>query len=186
MPARIGGTLPYMAPEELAVLFEKAHAAGRRYDPRSDLFSLGVIGYELLTGKLPFGPIPDSSSFADLATKLHQRQKQGPPPIREHNGHVDCRLAPLIGSCLAFEPDRRPETAQGLATGLRRELPAIRRARRWIGAHPKPVGATAGFFLVVMLSVVLFLALHRRIAYASFAWDVGIATGANTPLPWII
>ena len=64
LTAKIGGTVPYMAPEELAVLFEKSHDTGRRhYDPRSDLFSLGVIVYELLTGTLPFGAIPCEPVF---------------------------------------------------------------------------------------------------------------------------
>ena len=69
LPAwKIGGTLPYMAPEELANLArQKTGFPSPHYDPRSDLFSLGVIVYELLTGKLPFGAIPRDRPLEETA-----------------------------------------------------------------------------------------------------------------------
>ncbi len=159
--AKIGGTVPYMAPEELAVLFDRSHEAGQRhYDPRSDLFSLGVIVYELLTGNLPFGAIPSSPFLDELARQLHQRQMEGPRPIREHNNQVDSRLAHLIESCLAFEPDRRPETAHELATALRRELTLVRRSRRWMGNHRKLVGGAVTLSLALIVAIGLFFALR--------------------------
>ncbi len=176
MAAKIGGTVPYMAPEELAVLFEMSHVTGRRhYDPRSDLFSLGVIVYELLTGSLPFGTIPWNSSLDELSLDLYKRQKEGPRPIREHNGQIDSRLARLIESCLAFEPDRRPETARELATALRRELTLVRRCRRWTGNHRKLVGGTATLFLTLILAISLFFAL--RPSYSIRQLQLGVAYG---------
>ena len=171
---KIGGTIPYMAPEELVTLFDKPLEASRRpYDPRSDLFSLGVIVYELLTGVLPFGTIPRDSSLEEMAFQLHQRQRKGPIPIRERNSQVDCRLARLVESCLAFEPDQRPETAQALAVALRKELTPVRRSRRWIGNHRKLVAGTAAAVLSLILAVALFLVL--RPPYSVRQLELGLA-----------
>ena len=159
--AKIGGTLPYMAPEELAAIFQNPSAAApRHYDPRSDLFSLGVMIYELLTGELPFGDIPWKLSLDGLAFQLHQQQQQGPRPIRQYNRQVDPRLARLVESCLAFEPDARPETAHALAAAFRKELTPVRRTRRWMGNHRRLVTATGAMFLAFVLGTSLFLALR--------------------------
>ena len=137
LPAwKVGGTLPYMPPEELANLVrKKPDSHPFRYDPRSDLFSLGVIVYELLTGKLPFGAIPRDGPLEEMANQLREQQAKGPQPIRSLNRQVDRRLARLVESCLAFDPEHRPQTAQQLASAFRQELSLVRRGRRWIGNH---------------------------------------------------
>ena len=184
---RIGGTVPYMAPEELAALSEESHDVGRGpYDPRSDVFSLGVIVYELLTGSLPFGPITSDTSLDDLVLQIYRRQKQGPRPIREKNNQVDSRLARLIESCLAFEPSRRPETAHDLAVELRGELTLVRRSRRWMVNHPRPVVGTASIVLTLILTVGLFFALPRPTAIASFSLGLHSPKKANIHLRWIV
>lgn len=186
MPAaKIGGTVPYMAPEELAVLFDESHDVARRcYDPRSDLFSLGVILYELLTGHLPFGSLPWKPSLEECARELHERQKLGPRPIRELNGQVDLRLASLIESCLAFIPDRRLETADELAEAFRGELALTRRCRRWMGNHRKIVAATATAFLTLILATTLFLGL--RPPYSDRQLRLGLAYYAQGQYPLAI
>ena len=172
--ARIGGTVPYMAPEELAVLIEKSQeSAQRHYDPRSDLFSLGVVLFELLTGTLPFGAISANTSLNDLAQQLHERQKQGPRPIRELNHQVDSRLARLVERCLAFEPDRRPETVHQLADALRAELAPMRRLRRWTGNHRRLVGATAALSLALIVTVAALFAF--RAPYSVREYRLGLA-----------
>jgi eukaryotic-like serine/threonine-protein kinase len=161
LTGRIGGTVPYMAPEELRPLFEKRKDIRQRhYDPRSDVYSLGAILYELLTGVLPFGAIPWNRSAEELAAELYRRQQKGPIPIRQHNSQVDSRLARVIESCLAFEPESRPETAQKLADVLRTELAAVRRAARWMGNHRKFVAGTTAIVLALALATTLFFALR--------------------------
>ena len=171
---KIGGTLPYMAPEELAYLDDEEQGSRvRHYDPRSDLFSLGVILYQLLTGRLPFGPMPQGRSIKEAAAELHRRQAKGPQPIRQWNKHVDRRLARLVESCLAFEPDQRPETAQRLAVLLRRELSLTRRSRRWTGNHRGLVLSLGSVTFSAVLAVSLLVAL--RPSYDARQLQLGLA-----------
>jgi eukaryotic-like serine/threonine-protein kinase len=161
LTGRVGGTVPYMAPEELTTLFEKVNVSQQRYyDPRSDLFSLGVIIYELLTGTLPFGAISWDLSVKELAFQICDRQKTGPTPVRERNGQVDVRLARLIESCLAFEPEQRPETVRDFAVALRRELAPVRRVIRWMGNHVKLVASTSASACGLIAAIALFFALR--------------------------
>lgn len=173
---RFGGTLPYMAPEQLQLMAARPPAGPAaetsevsktsegagfpRPDPRSDLFSLGVILYEILSGELPFGPMPRVRSLEDTARRLFGQQTNGPQPLRAKNPRVGRRLAQIIDQCLAFEPDRRPQTAAVLAATLRRELAPVCRARRWVADHRKAVSATVGALLAVALCWGAFLALR--------------------------
>jgi serine/threonine protein kinase len=171
---KIGGTLPYMAPEELAYLnAEEPETRIRHYDPRSDLFSLGVILYQLLTGRLPYGPMPQESTIQKAAAELRRRQSAGPEPIRTWNKQVDRRLARLIESCLEFEPDERPETAQQLSQLLRRELSLPRRGRRWAGNHRGTVLSAASLVFAAVLAISLFVAL--RPSYDAQQLQLGLA-----------
>ena len=161
LAGKVGGTVPYMAPEELATLFGNAPTVRQRqYDPRSDVFSLGVILYELMTGTLPFGEISWNQSVEELASQLHQRQKNGPDPIRNRNAQVDQRLARQIESCLAFDPEDRPETAAKLASELRKELSLPRRTTRWIGNHRPFVSGMAALTFACVAAILLFFAFR--------------------------
>jgi hypothetical protein len=101
--ATIVGTPAYMAPEQLR---------GGAVDPRTDVYSLAVMTYEMLTGRLPFG----QGSLVDVAVR---QTPEGPPldvvPLPE-------RLLGVLRSALSFEPDRRPATAMAFATALRRAM----------------------------------------------------------------
>ncbi len=170
---KIGGTLPYMAPEELAYLVRvKGESHARHYDPRSDLFSLGVILYELLTGMLPFRPLPCERPLKEIADQLLQQQKNGPRPIQEQNSQVDGHLARLVESCLEFDPERRPQTAQQLADLLRQELSATRRSRRWMRNHPRICSGVGVLSLLVVFAIAMFFAL--RPSYANRQLQLGL------------
>lgn len=88
------GTPKYLSPEQ---------AIGRQFDHRCDIYSLGVIMYEMFTGALPF----KARSAAEI---IKQHVKMQPPPIRAcHTGaFIPPALEKLTMSCLAKSPDRRP------------------------------------------------------------------------------
>ena len=134
MDRRLGGTLPYMAPEQLHAM-SGAHDMRCEVGERSDIFSLGVILFELLSGQPPFGPIATNAPCDEIRTSLLERQAQGPRRLRSLNKDVDPRLAKIVESCLAFSPDKRPQRADELADALRTCRSTIRRVERWSRRH---------------------------------------------------
>ena len=97
------GTTPYMAPEQ---------ALGIRNDPRSDLFSLGALMYQLATADLPFGEPQHLKG-------VKQRLWRDPVPPRRRRPAIPPWLQEVILRCLEVEPDRRHPTAAQLAFDLR-------------------------------------------------------------------
>ncbi|MBN2291191.1 MAG: tetratricopeptide repeat protein [Pirellulales bacterium] len=165
---KIGGTLPYMSPEQLHYVIDHKQGASLPPDPRSDLFSFGIIVYQLLSGELPFGQIPRDSSVEKIAEKLLCRQEKGPLRLREKNPRVDKSLAAIVESCLAFDPDQRPQSAQILAEKLRKQLAPIRRARRWTRNHPRRVLFAASVVFTVFCVGVILLAMRAPYSIRQF------------------
>ena len=132
---RLGGTLPYMAPEQLLAMDGASLEARAEIGERSDIFSLGVILYELLCGQLPFGPVAADRPSDLVRQHLLECQRRGPMRLREVNQDVDRSLAHLIERCLAFHPHQRPTNAEELANALRAGRSTGRRVRRWTRRH---------------------------------------------------
>ena len=110
------GTAAYLAPEQ---------ARGEEAGPRADLYSLGVVTYQLLTGRLPY----EANSLSELALK---QQREPPASVDELNPRVPPQLADAITVALALDQEDRPDTAQlfaeAIASGAR-------------GVEPSPNGA---------------------------------------------
>ena len=144
-PRQLGGTFPYAAPEQLQALIHPAEHDG--LDQRADLFSLGAILYELLTGKPPYGPPPAGQPVKAAAVML-ERQRMKCVPLRTLNPEVDRRLARLIEECLAFDPSSRPASAAVLAVEFRRYLAFPAKLRRFAARKPLVVAAMSGLLLL--------------------------------------
>jgi serine/threonine-protein kinase len=103
---RMVGTVAYVSPEQ---------AEGRPVDHRSDIFSLGVVLFELATGRRPF---TSDTSLSLLSAIV----KDTPPPVTELKPELPKELARLIARCLAKDPGRRYQSA----IDLRNELEEIK------------------------------------------------------------
>jgi serine/threonine protein kinase/Tol biopolymer transport system component len=99
----IMGTLPYMAPEQVE---------GKPADARTDLWALGTILYEMLTGERPF----QAESATSLVGAILERT---PAPITERQPLTPPSLDRLVRRCLAKDPDDRWDTAHDVADELR-------------------------------------------------------------------
>ncbi|MEN3359041.1 MAG: hypothetical protein V7637_3023 [Mycobacteriales bacterium] len=103
---KIVGTLAYLAPEQTG-------RTGRPVDQRADLYGLGATLYELVTGEPPFGT-------GDPLRLTHDHLARVPTPPAEVNSAVPAVLSDIILRLLEKEPDRRYQTAEGLAHDLTR------------------------------------------------------------------
>jgi len=111
------GTAAYLSPEQ---------ARGDEAGPQADLYSLGVVTYQLISGRLPY----EASSLSELALK---QQRESPIPLDELNPEVPQALARAVALALAIDQRDRPADATQLAELLREgargvspEGPAIR------------------------------------------------------------
>jgi serine/threonine protein kinase len=167
-PSRIGGTLPYMAPEQLELVVLKKSEHAIRTSHQSDIFSLGVILYQLLSGDLPFGLIAGNSTVEQVAEQLIEEQAKGPCFLRKKNKYVDQRLAKVIHNCLTFDPARRPKTASDLIIELRKGLTPLRHSIRWFRHNPWLAGIITGILLLLLLIITSLMALRDPYSIRQF------------------
>jgi serine/threonine-protein kinase len=110
------GTPQYMSPE---------HALGEQAaDARSDLYSLGVVGFRMLTGRLPF-------SGGSAQSIVAQHVALEPPPVGHYAPHVSEQVCRVIDRCLAKKPAKRWPDADAFRTALLKAHGAA--GRRWWG-----------------------------------------------------
>ena len=140
------GTPLYMSPEQ---------CRGDKLDPRSDIYSLGIIAYQMLSGSTPFS--------GDFTQVMESHKACPPPPLNAKK--VRKKLKRVIASAMAKDADDRPQTAEAFASSLRSRSEGIfgllRRALVIYGEHlPKYLMLTAFFSLPIIVLTVVMVTLE--------------------------
>jgi serine/threonine protein kinase/tetratricopeptide (TPR) repeat protein len=105
---QVMGTVPYMSPEQIR---------GETVDARTDLFALGIVLYELLTGRRPFG----GATSADVSSAI---LRDVAAPVRSSRVDLPADIERIVSRCLEKDPERRFQTAKD----VRNELELVRRS----------------------------------------------------------
>jgi serine/threonine-protein kinase len=120
------GTCHYLAPEWIT--------SALRPDIRSDIYSLGVVLFELFAGRLPF-------RAQDLAELAQQHKEAAPPDLRRLVPHLPTDVVHLVGQMMAKQPLRRPQKPRELIDRLVRLEIATFSERSWATVEePLPCG----------------------------------------------
>jgi serine/threonine protein kinase/tetratricopeptide (TPR) repeat protein len=178
--AKFGGTLPYMAPEHITA-FALNHGGGV-VDERSDVFSLGVMLYELLTGRHPYPT--RTGKIGTVLTEMIQDRYVPVTPIRGLNPSVSPAGAAIVEKCMAVERTERYASADQVREDIERHLshlplrhapnPCVReRARKWVRRHPRLASSTS-------VGVVAAAVVFACVGFAYRAWDRGRDDAAAT------
>ena len=164
--ALLGGTLPYMAPEHLDALDPEGATSPEAVEERSDLYALGLILFEMISGNHPFPePPPGLTPVATIRCMTEERRHRPAPSLRAACPEVPWSLDALVSQCIDPDPDRRYQNARDLAEDLRRFLedlpmkhcpePSLReRLGKWARRHP---GLTGSSTIALVASVLLGL-----------------------------
>jgi serine/threonine protein kinase/tetratricopeptide (TPR) repeat protein len=164
--ATIGGTVAYMAPEHLRALVGRTPALIRQVDRRSDIYSLGMVLAEMVTGRLPF---EQSGSYSALPLQIEAmavERSESVLSLRQERPDISWGLESIARTCLAPDPGRRYQQADHLADDLRRlledrplkhapELSRMEQAQKFARRHPRLTssGTVAGIAALVLLLV---------------------------------
>jgi len=138
----IVGTMEYMSPEQ---------GLGKPLDERSDLFAVGLIFYELLTGKMPYKA---DSALASLVKRTHERAV----PVSDESASIPRALSDIVGKCLEPKLEDRYQHVGDILTDLEAWQGGRAAATLKFASSSRPWGQTIPWHWIGMITAVLVLA----------------------------
>jgi serine/threonine protein kinase/Flp pilus assembly protein TadD len=170
--AQMGGTLPYMSPEQLRAF----QGETVKLDGRSDLYALGVILFELLTGCGPF--LRHRGAPQVVVERMLEERLRAAPRLRRYNDAISPAAEAIVRRCLEPDPERRYQSARELREDLHDQLnhqplrhtpePSLgERLHKWVRRHPQIASLTTVTAVMVLLLLAvgaLFLRHRQRLA----------------------
>ena len=141
------GTAYYMSPEQVE---------GKKLDYRTDLFSLGIILYEMLCGRRPFEGDSEMAVFYELLNSQ-------PQPLARYCRDLPEGLEQIVMKCLAKNPEERYQSAADLVADLRKEKKSLEFGRQIPPPATKPKKRVFPFLVpasIVLIAVLLFFVLN--------------------------
>jgi serine/threonine protein kinase/tetratricopeptide (TPR) repeat protein len=186
--ATLGGTVSYMSPEHLRALAARDPILARKVDSRSDIYSMGMVLYEMLVGQSPF---KQSASYTPLPMLIESMavERSGPAPsLMRKRPDAPWDLESIVRKCLDPNPERRYQRATHLAEDLDAflndqplkhapQLSKTERVRKWLRRHPRltssgSVATVAAALLISVGAALLGVRGHLQSAEAQVEADV--------------
>ena len=166
------GTPLYMSPEQ---------CRGEKLDARTDIYSIGVIAYQMLTGAPPF--------TGDTATVIRSHTELPPTPLREQNKKLPRRVARMVMSALDKDREQRPQTAFAFANALRANadgLGALYRRAFALYSEYFPKFLKLSFLAHIPVIIVTLLAIVFRFVEPSVGWAMKLSLGIPLALMQVV
>jgi tetratricopeptide (TPR) repeat protein len=169
-----------MAPEHLRAMASRNPMLARQVDHRADIYSLGMVLFEMLVGERPF---EQSASYAPLPALIEAmavERSQSTPSLRQHRQDVPWGLESIVRRCLAPNPAQRYQHANELAADLDAlledrplhhapELSVKERAQKWLRRHPRFASSSliAGVAAALLITAGIVVLDVRQQAHAT-------------------
>ena len=161
----VGGTFPYMSARQLRSLFDE-----KTIDEYCDIFSLGVVLFEALTGEFPY---PDRGVDDHSIHQMIEDRKGGPRRVRDINSKVSVDASTIVEKCLGTEGGY--DSCEQLFVDLQRHIEkkpllfasnksVVERCRKWISRHPRLTSASFVSFVSILIFSLAALLIQSKFA----------------------
>ncbi len=160
------GTPLYMSPEQ---------CRGERLNARSDVYSMGVIAYQMLTGAPPF--------TGDTANLIRSHNEVQPTPVRLANKKVPKRVSRMVMSALEKDVDKRPQSAHAFASGMRANADGLGALyRRAFALYSEYFPKFLKLSLVAHIPVIIVTGLAIAYRFTESKMGMGMKLSLGIPL----